>query len=192
MQFIKKSLIAAVLAGALAAPAWSASLDFVPTSASFAEGSSVSVDVVISGLAAGEQLGAFDLVVSFDPAFVGLSAYQLGNQLGDSALFESIDASAGSLAAGRFNLAQISFLWDLTTQPAAFTLATLTFNGLAAGQTALSFSDVTLGDALGAPLAADLGSTLLNVTAVPEPGTSAMLLAGLGLLGLMARRRKSA
>lgn len=189
MQFIKKSLIAAVLAGALAAPAWSASLDFVPTSASFAEGSSVSVDVVISGLAAGEQLGAFDLVVSFDPAFVGLSAYQLGNQLGDTSLFESIDASAGNLDAGRFNLAQISFLWDLTTQPAAFTLATLTFNGLAAGQTALSFSDVTLGDALGAPLAADLGSTLLNVTAVPEPGSAAMLLAGLGLLGLMARRR---
>jgi hypothetical protein len=29
-----------------------------------------------------------------------------------------------------------------------------------------------------------------NVTAVPEPGTYAMLLAGLGALGFMAKRRK--
>ena len=189
MQFLTKSLIAAALAGALATPAWSASLDFVPTTGAFAEGSSLNVDVVISGLAVGEQLSTFDLVVNFDPAHVGFSGYQLGGLLGDLALFESVDASAGSLAAGRFNLAQISFLENLPMQPATFTLVTLTFSGLAAGQTALTFSDVTLGDKWGAPLAADIGSTLIDVTAVPEPGTPAMLLAGLGLLGLMARRR---
>ncbi len=31
-----------------------------------------------------------------------------------------------------------------------------------------------------------------NVTAVPEPETYAMLLAGLGLVGAIARRRKTA
>lgn len=187
MQFIKKSLIAAALAAAVATPAWSANLDFVPAASSFVQGSSLNVDVVVSGLAAGEQIGAFDLIVNFDPAVLGLSGYQLGNQLGDA--FDSSDTSAGSIGAGQFNLGQISFLADLSAQPAAFTLATLSFTGLTAGISALSFSNVILGDTWGAEFAADLGSATLNVSAVPEPGTPALLLAGIALLGLMARRR---
>lgn len=35
------------------------------------------------------------------------------------------------------------------------------------------------------------GSVRVNVTAVPEPETYAMLLAGLGVIGFMARRRKN-
>lgn len=36
------------------------------------------------------------------------------------------------------------------------------------------------------------GSIVANVTAVPEPESYAMLLAGLGLMGAIARRRKPA
>lgn len=36
------------------------------------------------------------------------------------------------------------------------------------------------------------GSVMANVTAVPEPETYALLLAGLGVIGAVARRRKSA
>lgn len=35
------------------------------------------------------------------------------------------------------------------------------------------------------------GGVALNITAVPEADIYAMMMAGLGLLGLMARRRKS-
>lgn len=35
----------------------------------------------------------------------------------------------------------------------------------------------------------EIRGQLLQVTAVPEPGTWAMLAAGLGLVGLIARRR---
>jgi hypothetical protein len=39
--------------------------------------------------------------------------------------------------------------------------------------------------------AVESGATFgLSVTAVPEPGTYAMLLAGLGLIGTMVRRRR--
>jgi hypothetical protein len=39
--------------------------------------------------------------------------------------------------------------------------------------------------------AVESGATFgLSVTAVPEPGTYAMLLAGLGLIGTMVRRRQ--
>jgi hypothetical protein len=191
MQFIKKSLFAAALAlvSVLATPAWSASLDLVPTTSVVTEGDTLTVNLVISGLTDGEQLSTFDLVVNFDSTVLSFSSYLLSDLLGSLTSYESYDASSGLIADGQLNLALVSLLSDLSTQSTTFTLATLTFSALAAGQSALTLSDVTLGDAVGATLTADLGSTLVNVSAVPEPGTSAMLLAGLGLLGLMARRR---
>jgi hypothetical protein len=41
----------------------------------------------------------------------------------------------------------------------------------------------------GAPLNATIGDLRLTVAAVPEPETFALLLAGLGLVGFVARRR---
>ncbi|AEJ00849.1 PEP motif putative anchor domain protein [Nitrosomonas sp. Is79A3] len=57
------------------------------------------------------------------------------------------------------------------------------FAGIAASNTLnLYYFDQNNGD--------NIGSILANVSLVPEPETYAMLLAGLGLLGFMARRRK--
>jgi len=52
-------------------------------------------------------------------------------------------------------------------------------------------SNLILGNGEGNNLFSDVTWTASTVAAVPEPGTSAMLLAGLGLLGWHARRRKN-
>lgn len=77
------------------------------------------------------------------------------------------------------------------------TLATRSFPGLpqatheytfaGAGVATLSFGVVDTGDVLGV---STLSISGLSVTAVPEPATLALWLAGLGLLGATARRRR--
>ena len=60
------------------------------------------------------------------------------------------------------------------------------YSGVAAGSTLnLYYFDSNNGDNTGSILAD------VNVTAVPEPETYAMMLAGLGLIGFSARRRKN-
>jgi hypothetical protein len=56
------------------------------------------------------------------------------------------------------------------------------FDGLAAGDYALSFLGFSEGGAYGG---------VVSATPVPEPETYAMLLAGLGMVGFMIKRRRS-
>ena len=58
-----------------------------------------------------------------------------------------------------------------------------TWNNLSAGNYTLAF-----GTGLGSLKVDDVQ---ISVTAVPEPETYAMMLAGLGLMGTIARRRKN-
>lgn len=185
----RKALTAALLAAsAIAAPAMATTLSFTPAVGNLTVGGNVAIDVRVSGLAAGTDVGAFDFSVLFNASVLNLTGYTLGAALGDVSAFEALDASAGSIGNGKFNLAEISLLSDLGPQQDAFTLATLYFTGIAAGSSALSLGDVVLGDAFGNALAADLGGA--TVSAVPEPQVLLLFISGLALLGAARRQRK--
>ncbi len=156
-------------------------------------GSSVDVDLVISGLGdfAPPSLGAFDLDITYDSAIVDLAGVAFGTQL-DLLGFGSIRGV--SEVNGTVSLFEISldFPFDLDTlQPGAFTLATLTFDAIAAGTSSLVTSNEILSDSLGSPLFADTGTGSITVRGVPEPATLALLSLGLAGLGFTRRRIKA-
>jgi hypothetical protein len=177
----------------VASPALAVSISVLPAAQTAAVGDPVSVDLVITGLdgTGAPSVGAFDLDVTFDPLLLVASGVTFGAFLGDEALGEALTAS--SVSAGLLDLAAVSLLLPAeldALQPAAFTLATLSFTTLAAGTSPLTLSQAIVDDAFGARLAADtVGGSVTVAQAVPEPAT--LLLVGAGLLVWRLGRRRA-
>jgi hypothetical protein len=77
-------------------------------------------------------------------------------------------------------------LGSLTDQDGNATNSSFAFHNVAAGTYNLTFTGSTSGLSM-----AQASSTMNAVAAVPEPETYAMMLAGLGALGFVGRRRKA-
>lgn len=184
------------------------SLDFQLSSPSVNIGDTFTLSAVIGDLGnfANPSLGAFDFVINFDPTLMSLTALPVtfGALLGDEGLGESLTGS--SFSTGSANLFALSFLTEPELnglQPSSFTLATLSFNALASGVGAFSFSSVILGDGAGDPLVATLGIGSLTInpitlppspptSSVPEPASLFLLGVGIAMVwGMNPRRIRS-
>jgi hypothetical protein len=188
------SFVAVVAAaGALQAANADILLSFEPQSQTVAQGDTVSVDAVLSGLAPSDQiLSAFDVSVDFNSAVLQFESGTSGTDFGSSLSFSGPPSAAGStISWDLLSLETDSFLQGL--QGDSVTLGTLTFNALSAGNSALTYSYSDLTGLNGEALTYDLGGGNIDVTgataSVPEPGT--LLLFGMGALGILLVRRRS-
>jgi hypothetical protein len=155
----------------------------------------------ISGLTPGTTaLSTFDVNVGFNSSVVNFASAAYGDPiLGDQLNFNGLAFQATAPGVGTTELFELS-LDDpstlLSSQPASFTLATLTFDAVGTGTSALGLSVHALGDQNGNSLSATLQNGSITVTGaagqVPEidassaAGALTLLLGGL----LVSRGRR--
>ena len=135
----------------------------------------VTVSVQVSGLS-GAQVGAYDLIVSWDPAILSLQDATIGTALdGPDRSFHASSTSSGTVS-----LAEFSFD-TLSGQSEPVGLGTLSFVALAPGNAGLSASGnvaggaAFLGDADGSPLPADIVIAQIKVNGAPMAEAQSVL-----------------
>ena len=193
---MRRSILVSVVSGILLlllqGSAYAIAIEVAPQTQDVLLGSSANVDINISGLGDGvaPSVGDFDLNLVFDPGVLSFNNVTFGDQLDIFGMgsITGVDSSVlGVVRAFEVSLDSISDLNNL--QLPAFTLATFSFNTIAAGNSALSLTLNALGDANGDLLSATLQNGTINVTTVPEPAT--WLLFGVGLLAMFGMSRRS-
>jgi len=155
-------------------------LSFQPSTPDASSGSPLSVDVVISGLGLPPEIGSFDVFVGFNPLLLEPLDITFGPFLGDPFLFQALTATDLTAGPGIVEGAEVSLLptsiLDFLQAP-SFTLFTVDFMGIGNGPVSFQY--------LGGPV--DDGNGILifgTKTIVPEAGSSLLVGAAFGLLGL--------
>ena len=156
------------------------------------EGDSLEIPVWISGLDP-ENVGGFDVTFTFDEPVTDLVSVDFSLDSVGTFIFDSVDSY------GEVTLSAVSLDWDLSGQPSAFQIASLTFSAVSAGLGQMMFTDVLLSDDFGSPLSladsfiADINIMSVQVppTPVPAPPAAGLMLFSLLLLPLRKRLFKS-
>lgn len=179
-------------------------LSLVPEQTHINSGDALRLNIAVDGLnnQSAPSLGSYDLALNFNSDLLSLTSIQwgdsiLGNQL-DIAGFGSLQDAINTALDSHIhslNLFELSFdsANDLDQlQAGSFTLLSLLFATSNTGIANLDLQVNALSDAWGNALAADIINSSVtlgqNSTNVPEP--SSYLLMTLGLIGLIAIRRK--
>jgi hypothetical protein len=165
------------------------------TSAAISQGNTATIDLGISGLGGGTALGVFDITVDYNPSVVSFGSATFGDPvLGDQLDLEGFgtfqNTTSGAGSAELFELSFDSSAALTSLQSTNFTLAALTFTGVANGTSDLSLSVNALGDQNGDAIPADLGSGSITVgpsASVSEPGPWSLMVAGVTALLLRGR-----
>jgi hypothetical protein len=200
MRKMRKTLVIPVIAIliALALPVTGSAdpiLSITPAFQSGNIGDIFTVNLILSGLTAGQEVGGFDVDISFNSSILAPLAITLGVGLGTGLDQFTV---ANSFAGGVADIAQFSFLDELslqTLQGGSFLLATLTFQGIANGLSNLTITQAIFSDGNfnSQPLPVSLVNGAIQVgsaTSLPAPGTLLLLGAGMVVLGLQRRWRK--
>jgi hypothetical protein len=178
---LKKTAVEIALSiGLVSVQSFAALIEFAPA-ADIDVGGTGHVDVVVSGLAAFEDLAAYDFTVNFNPAILQFESFSASDYLGSVAAGEVIVADPVADVM-KVSVGAVSLADDFFTQPGAFTLGTFSFRGLASGISELVLSDVVFGDVWGNRLDVTIGP-VGTVSAVPEP--SSLLLCATGIISCM-------
>ena len=170
--------LALLLLAATPSQAVTVSVDAIPglpgieNSVDVTSGSSFEIDVLIQDVT---DLAGFQFDLTFDPAILAATAITSGDIFGmDGFLITS------TIGAGTLSFAEVSVGLGLDIGATPDPLATIAFDALAAGTSALTLGNLVLSDSFAmdiTPVIVVDGQAM--VTAAPLPGTLALLLAGL-------------
>ena len=198
----RSTLLAAIIGSLLflgQSAAFAISIDVLPVTQEVTDGTSFNVDIAISGLGdtLSPSVSTYDLDLTFDSSLLSFAGAVFGDQLDVFGLgnVTAVDSSVSGLV----NLYELSL--DLpgdldALQLPSFTLATLTFDAIGAGMSALAISVNALGDANGDPLTTSVQDTSVTVKSkpigVPEPTTLSLFILGLLGFGTAVQKRMNA
>jgi hypothetical protein len=163
-------------------------------------GGIATVDLSISGLGSGTQLGGYDLNVGFNPGIVSFASAAFGDpKLGDQLNLEGFGTfSSATPGSGTVDLAELSFDSAAVlqaSQASAFTLVQLTFDAKSRGTSALDLSVNAVSDAFGNSFTPPLSNGSIIVTggsAAPEIDATSAFAALTLLAGSLAVVRSRA
>ncbi|MBW2294140.1 MAG: hypothetical protein JRG94_17780 [Deltaproteobacteria bacterium] len=178
------AIVAVGLVGLRATNAHALTIALEPSVSSVTVADSFDVALTISGLTAGAapSLGVYDINVLFDSSIFAFSGVAFGDPgLGDQLAF-GFSLTDYALIAGGVNIFEVSLdsVATLnTSQAGAFTLATLSFDAIAAGTSAFTLNNVILGDAYGDPLYVDeVLDSSASASVIPEPSSAILFVIG--------------